>query len=102
MGTIATQITNLTIVYSIADQRKHPSSVSVAFVCVCVGGGGGSLGTDEFPAQMASNAENVSIWWRHHEQLCVQIYWMYCNITVTGEIKLPLLTISRMPDDMQK
>ena len=21
----------------------------------------------EFPAQMASNAENVSIWWRHHE-----------------------------------
>ena len=22
--------------------------------------------TDEFPAQMASNAENVSIWWRHH------------------------------------
>ena len=23
-------------------------------------------GTGEFPAQMASNAENVSIWWRHH------------------------------------
>ena len=22
---------------------------------------------DEFPAQKASNAENVSIWWRHHE-----------------------------------
>ena len=22
--------------------------------------------TREFPAQMASNAENVSIWWRHH------------------------------------
>ena len=22
--------------------------------------------TDEFPAQTASNAENVSIWWRHH------------------------------------
>ena len=21
----------------------------------------------EFPAQKASNAENVSIWWRHHE-----------------------------------
>ena len=20
----------------------------------------------EFPAKMASNAENVSIWWRHH------------------------------------
>ena len=25
-----------------------------------------SPGTGEFPAQMASNAENVSIWWRHH------------------------------------
>ena len=24
-------------------------------------------GTGEFPAQMASKAENVSIWWRHHE-----------------------------------
>ena len=23
--------------------------------------------TGEFPTQMASNAENVSIWWRHHD-----------------------------------
>ena len=23
-------------------------------------------GTGEFPAQRASNAENASIWWRHH------------------------------------
>ena len=28
---------------------------------------GTSPGTGEFPAQMASNAENVSIWWRHHD-----------------------------------
>ena len=27
---------------------------------------GNSPGTGEFSAQMASNAENVSIWWRHH------------------------------------
>ena len=27
---------------------------------------GNSSGTGEFSAQMASNAENVSIWWRHH------------------------------------
>ena len=26
--------------------------------------------TGKFPAQMASNAENVSIWWRHHEYGC--------------------------------
>ena len=27
---------------------------------------GNSPETGEFPAQMASNAENVSIWWSHH------------------------------------
>ena len=30
---------------------------------------GNSLVTGEFPAQMASNAENVSIWLRHHEKI---------------------------------
>ena len=25
--------------------------------------------TGEFPAQMASNAENVFIWWRHHDTI---------------------------------
>ena len=30
---------------------------------------GNSPGTGEFPAQRASNAENVSLWWRHHEEL---------------------------------
>ena len=28
---------------------------------------GNSPVTDEFPAQRASNAENISIWWRHHD-----------------------------------
>ena len=28
---------------------------------------GNSPATGEFPTEMASNAENVSIWWRHHE-----------------------------------
>ena len=64
MGAIASQITSLTIVYSTvysdADQRKHQSSASLAFVL-------GIPGTGEFPAQRASNAEKVSIWWRHHE-----------------------------------
>ena len=31
--------------------------------CFCEGN---SLGTGEFPSQRASNAENVSIWWRHN------------------------------------
>ena len=118
MGAIASQITSLTIVYSIvysvADQRKHQSSASLAFVreihrgpfiqvqikenikaprhwplCGKFTGdrlfryrskktsklrvtglcAGNSPGTGEFPAQMASYAENVSIWWRHHEAM---------------------------------
>ena len=64
MGVIASQITSLTSVYSTvywdADQRKHQSSASLAFFV------GNSPGTGEFPAQMVSNTENVSIWWRHH------------------------------------
>ena len=60
---MATQITSLTVVYSTvysdADQRKHQSSASLAFVWEFTG-------TGEFPAQRASYAENVSIWWRHH------------------------------------
>ena len=36
------------------------SKLRVTGLCV-----GNSPGTGEFPAQRASNAENVSIWWRH-------------------------------------
>ena len=66
MGMMASQITSLIIVYSTvysgADQRKHQSSASLAFVLGIHRG----PGTGEFPAQMSSNAENVSICWRHH------------------------------------
>ena len=30
--------------------------------------------TDEFSSQMASNGENVSIWWRHHGPYAVLVY----------------------------
>ena len=36
---------------------------------------GNSPMTDEFPAQRASNAENVSIRWRHHAK--TKHYWSY-------------------------
>ena len=58
MGAMAFHIASLTIVYSTvytgADQRKHQSSASLTFVW-------------GIPTQMASTAENVSIWWRLHE-----------------------------------
>ena len=43
-------------------QIKKKSKLRVTDPCA-----GNSLLTGEFPAQMASNAENISIWWRHHE-----------------------------------
>ena len=57
MSAMASQITSLTIVYSTvysgADQGKRQSSASLALW--------GEF-TGEFPTQMASDAENVSIW----------------------------------------
>ena len=42
-------------------RSKKTSKLRVTDLCA-----GNSPGTGEFPAQMASYAENVSIWWRHH------------------------------------
>ena len=54
MATIVSQI-SYSAIYSDANQRKHQSSTSMAFV------------TGEFPTKRASNnTENVSIWWHHH------------------------------------
>ena len=71
MGVMASQITSLIIVYSTvysgADQRKHQSPASLAFVCGEFTGDRWIPRTvnGELPAQMDSNEENVSIWWRH-------------------------------------
>ena len=44
-------------------RSKKTSKLPVTGLCA-----GNSPVPGEFPAQMASNAENVSIWWRHHDQ----------------------------------
>ena len=49
---------------------KKTSKLRVTGLCA-----GNSPGTGEFPAQMASYAENVSIWWRHHGCLELEITW---------------------------
>ena len=76
MGAMASQITSLTIVYSTAysdaDQRKH-QKLRVPGLCA-----GNSPGTGEFPTQMASNAENVSISWRHHVNTAIFICIVPC------------------------
>ena len=60
---------------SVSNHQPHHCLLNILFGCrskktskfrvtgVCEGN---SPGTGEFPAQMASNAKNYSIWWRHH------------------------------------
>ena len=64
ISTMTSQITGLTIVYSTiysgANQQKT-SKLRVTGLCVW-----NSSVTGEFPAQMASNAVNVFIWWRYN------------------------------------
>ena len=66
MSAMAFQSTDVSIGYSNvcsgAYQIKHKSFASLVFVR-------GIHRSPVNPAQRASNAENVSIWWRHH------VYW---------------------------
>ena len=64
MTTMTSQITSLTVGYSIVYSGADKKNIKAPrHWPLC----GEFTGTGEFPAQMASNAENVSIWWRHHE-----------------------------------
>ena len=45
-------------------RRRSMETSKLRITALCEGN---SPVTGEYPAQMASNAENVSIWWRHHE-----------------------------------
>ena len=47
----------------IGRRSKKTSKLRVTGLCA-----GNSPETGEFPARRATNAENVSIWWRHHDQ----------------------------------
>ena len=64
---------------SLRRRSKKTSKLRVTGLCV-----GNSPGTGEFPAQMASNAENVSIWWRHHD-------WNLIEICGLGFIELTII-----------
>ena len=53
-------------------RSKKTSKLHVTGLCA-----GNSPKTSEFPAQRASNAEKVSIWWRHHDYL--NQHWITVN-----------------------
>ena len=91
MGAITSQITSLTIVYSTVfflfrRRSKITSKPRVTGLCE-----GNSPGTGEFPAQTASNTENVSIWWHHHDEIIQSTYW--CNYR--SYIWLPIILLDQ-------
>ena len=74
MSAIASQITNLTIVistfYSGADQRKHQSFASLAFV----------RGIHRWPVNYPHKGQwraKCSIWWRHHVFVVYVFCWLH-------------------------
>ena len=56
-------------------RRRSKKTPKLRVTGLCAGN---SPGTGEFPAQMDSNAENVSIWWRHHGKVK---FMQQCYIT---------------------
>ena len=80
MSAMASQITGISIVClticSGAYQRKHQSSTSMAFVRGIRRG---------LPSQRASNAENVSIWWRHYD-VFFQHWSCWCNAQLHSQL----------------
>ena len=58
-------------------RRKSKKTSKPRITGLCAGN---STGTGEFPAQMASYAENVSIWWRHHVRIKASVYTLWHNL----------------------
>ena len=71
-------------------QKKQTSKLRVTRLC-----GGNSSVTGEFPTQRASNAENFSIWWLHHEHYYLSLTsanhlsWFEFRICPNNDIHKP-------------
>ena len=69
MSAMASQIIRPTIVYStVYSRRRWKETLQFRVPGLCEGN---SLVTDKFPVQRSSNAEHISIWWRHHYYVMV-------------------------------
>ena len=71
-------------------KSKKTSKLRVTGLCA-----ENSPGTGEFPAQRGSDAENVSIWWRHHE---ADIYWFYRSPLESGIEQVAEILPRRKPE----
>ena len=73
MSVMASKLTGLSTVFSTVcsgvRRSKKTSKLRVTGLCV---------GNSSVTAQRASNAENVSIWWRHHGWYSFKVYSSVC------------------------
>ena len=93
MSAIASPITSLTIVCSTVYSRRRSKKTSKLRVTGLCEGNSSVIG--EFPAQRASNAENVSIWWRHH---IVKLKKDNPYLALAGKLWLSLVKIVEQAD----
>ena len=70
MSAMASQINGVSFVYSAVYSGADKKTSKLRGTGLCEGN---SLVTGEFPVQRGSNAENDSIWWRHH----IFVRWIY-------------------------
>ena len=73
-------------------RSKKTSKLRVTGLCA-----GNSPVTGEFPAQMTSNAKNVSIWWRNrgigtHYTIYTDRLWWLCSFLTHRESNIPVTT----------
>ena len=75
-------------------RSKKTSKLRVIGLCA-----GNSPRTGGFPAQMASNAENVSIWWRHHVMSSLEVHmsYIYTLCAIGRRILVFLMTWTTFP-----
>ena len=74
-------------------RRRSKKTSKLRVTCFCAGN---SPVTGEFPAQKASDAKNVSIWWRHHD---LTIISFATNLNGHSESRTKLCRwISRNPE----
>ena len=90
MGTLASQITDDCLLNRLLRHRSMKTSkIRITGLCE-----GNPPVTGGFPSQRASNAENVSIWWRHHamveigvvrdigsltRRMCALVFWVFLS-----------------------
>ena len=86
MAVMASQITIVSIVFRRRPPPKKKTKLCVTGLCE-----GNWPVAGEFPSQRASNAENVSIWWRHHDISWDVMYMQRTIRTVCVLLRLTLL-----------